>query len=94
MEIDIKTMSISSLQRLREDVDNELTKRRRNECQQKLDQLANLIKEIQKNDNLDIIFFTGRDDEMHVSHIAEVCEKNFGISRLVVDGGNGYDYPF
>lgn len=91
MEIDIKTMSISSLQKLREDVDNELTKRKRNECQQKLDQLANLIKEIQKNNNLDIIFFTGRDDEIHVSHIAEVYEKNFGISRLIVAGDAGLD---
>lgn len=91
MEIDIKTMSISSLQKLREDVDNELTKRKRNECQQKLDQLANLIKEIQKNNNLDIIFFTGRDDEMHVSHIAEVYEKNFSISRLMVAGDAGLD---
>lgn len=91
MEIDIKTMSISSLQRLREDVDSELTKRRRNECQQKLDQLANLIKEIQKNDNLDIIFFTGRADEMHVSHIAEVYEKNFGLSRIMVAGDAGLD---
>lgn len=91
MEIDIKTMSISSLQKLREDVDNELTKRKRNECQQKLDQLANLIKEIQKNNNLDIIFFTGRDDEIHVSHIAEVYEKNFGISRLMVAGDAGLD---
>lgn len=91
MEIDIKTMSISSLQKLRGDIDNELTKRKRNECQQKLDQLANLIKEIQKNNNLDIIFFTGRDDEMHVSHIAEVYEKNFGISRLMVAGDAGLD---
>lgn len=91
MEIDIKTMSISSLQRLREDVDNELTKRRRNECHQKLDQLANLIKEIQKNDNLDIIFFTGHADEMHVSHIAEVYEKNFGLSRIMVAGDAGLD---
>lgn len=91
MEIDIKTMSISSLQKLREDIDNELTKRKRNECQQKLDQLANLIKEIQKNNNLDIIFFTGRDDEIHVSHIAEVYEKNFGISRLMVAGDAGLD---
>lgn len=91
MEIDIKTMSISSLQKLREDVDNELTKRKRNECQQKLDQLANLIKEIQKNNNLDIIFFTGRDDEIHVSHIAEVYEKNSGISRLMVAGDAGLD---
>lgn len=91
MEIDIKAMSISSLQKLREDVDNELTKRERNECHKKLDQLANLIKEIQKNNNLDIIFFTGSGDEMHVSHIAEVYEKNFGLSRMIVAGDAGLD---
>ncbi len=91
MEIDIKTMSISSLQKLREDVDNELTKRERNECHQKLDQLANLIKEIQKNNNLDIIFFTGSGDEMHVSYIAEVYEKNFGLNRMMVAGDAGLD---
>ena len=81
MEIDIKTMSISSLQKLREEIGNELTKRERNECYQKLDQFVNLIKQNQSNSLFDFVLISDDEVEMHVVDITEVYERNLGLSR-------------
>ena len=81
MEIDIQTMSISSLQKLREEIGNELAKRERKECFQKLDQFVNLIKQNQNNSLFDFVLISDDEVEMHVVDIIEVYEKNLGLSR-------------
>lgn len=81
MEVDIKTMPVSSLEKLKKDIDNEITRRARSECFARLDLLVNLIKEIRSHPEFNIVFLADGYGTVSISEITEVYDTKLGISR-------------